>query len=78
MLDLTVRRTGDRTWWTELEALLAEGYKVVLDSPDAAVAEGTTCDRCGHHRMEYRGFSVEGIARRSFALCDMCEHWFEF
>jgi hypothetical protein len=78
MLDLTVRRTGNRTWWTELDALLSEGYKVVFDNPDVAVAEGTACDRCGHHRMEYRGFSIEGIANRSFALCDMCEHWFEF
>lgn len=78
MLDLTIRRTGDRVWWTELEALLSEGYKIVLDCPDAAVAEATSCERCGHHRMDYRGFSIDGIANRSFALCDMCEHWFEF
>lgn len=78
MLDLTARRCGDRVWWTELEALLSEGYKIVLDSPDAAFAEGTSCDRCGHHRMEYRGFSIAGIVNRSYALCDMCEHWFEF
>ena len=78
MLYLTVRRIGDRTWWVELDALLSEGYKVALDSPDAVVAEGTGCDRCGHHRMEYRGFSIERITKRSFALCDMCEHWFEF
>jgi len=78
MLDLTVRRTGDRTWWTELDALLSEGYKIVLCGADVAAAETTSCDRCGHHRMEYRGFSIPGIVNRSFALCDMCEHWFEF
>jgi hypothetical protein len=78
MLDLTIRRTGDRVWWTELEALLSEGYKIVLHSLDASVADATACDHCGHHRMEYRGFVIEGIANRSFALCDMCEHWFEF
>lgn len=66
MLDLTVRRTGDRVWWTELEDLLSEGYKIVLCHPDAAVAEGTSCDRCGHHRMEYRGSpSRRGMCRSS-------------
>lgn len=78
MLDLTVVRNGDKVWWTELDDLLAEGYKIVLDSPDTAIAEGTSCDRCGHHRMEYRGFWIAGIVNRSYALCDMCEHWFEF
>jgi hypothetical protein len=28
--------------------------------------------------MEYRGFTIAGIVNRSYALCDMCEHWFEF
>lgn len=78
MLDLTVVRTGDKVWWTELEELLSEGYKLVVNGLVARVAETTPCDRCGHHRMEYRGFSIPGLAQRSFALCDMCEHWVEF
>ena len=58
--------------------LLAGGYKPILKGLDAVAAESTPCDRCGHRRMEYRGFSIPGVAYRSFALCDMCEHWFEF
>lgn len=57
--------------------MLAEGYRVALGSSDASVAEGTPCERCGHSRTKYWGFSIDGVANR-FALCDMCEHWFEF
>lgn len=78
IVELTVKRSGDRTWWAELDGLLAEGFKPVINGLDASVAESTPCDRCGHRRMDYRGFILEAIAQRSFALCDMCEYWFEF
>ena len=77
MLNLTVKRTGDRVWWNELDLLLSEGYKSVRNGLDEA-AEALACDRCGHHRMEYRGFSIAGVVNRSYALCDICEHWLEF
>jgi hypothetical protein len=32
----------------------------------------------GRAPPEYRGFTIAGIVNRSYALCDMCEHWFEF
>ena len=78
MLDLTVTRSGDKVWWTEVDCLLSQGYKPVFSGLDEQVAGRTACTRCGHHRMEYRGFTIPGIVNRSFALCDMCEHWFEF
>lgn len=78
MVDLTVKRTGNRTWWAELDWLLGKGYKVAFNGLEAAAIESTACSRCGHHRMEYRGFSIPGIVNRSYALCDMCEHWVEF
>lgn len=65
-------------WWAELDWLVAKGYRSVIIGLDERAAEQTPCSRCGHHRMEYRGFSIAGIANRSYALCDMCEHWFEF
>ncbi len=27
---------------------------------------------------QYRGFTIAGIVNRSYALCDMCEHWLDF
>lgn len=78
MLDRTVKRSGDRAWWDQLDRLVKEGYRPVLNGLDAQAAESTRCPRCGHRRMEYRGFSIAGVVNRWFALCDMCEHWFEF
>jgi hypothetical protein len=65
-------------WWTELEGLLSQGYEPVFNGLDEQAAARTPCGRCGNHRMEYRGFSIAGIVNRSYALCDMCEHWLEF
>lgn len=78
MVELTMKRSGDRVWWAELDCLVAQGYKPFFNGLDERAAGATSCSRCGHHRMEFRGFSLAGIANRSFALCDMCEHWFEF
>lgn len=77
-IELIAKRTGDRTWWKQVEWLQLKGYKPWLSGLDARWAESTSCSRCGHHRMQYRGFTIAGIVNRSFAVCDMCEHWLEF
>ena len=78
MIELTKKRSGDRSWWQEVDWLTEKGYKPCVTGFDARAAESTPCSRCGHHRMEYRGFTIAGIVNRAYALCDMCEHWFEF
>lgn len=78
MVELTMKRSGDRVWWAELDWLIAKGYKPVVNGLDARAVEATSCSRCGHGRMGYRGFSIAGVVNRSYALCDMCQHWFEF
>ena len=79
MVELTMKRSGDRLWWDELDWLVdKKGYRPVVNGLDERAAGAITCSRCGHHRMEYRGFSIAGVVNRSYALCDMCEHWFEF
>ncbi len=77
-IELTKKRSGDRPWWDELQWLIDKGYKPFLNGFDARTAESTACSRCGHHRMEYSGFTIAGMVNRSYAVCDMCEHWFEF
>jgi hypothetical protein len=77
-IELTKKRAGDRTWWAELDWLTKKGYKLAFNAGDAAAAESTSCSHCGHARMEFRGFSIAGLVNRSYALCDMCDHWFEF
>lgn len=78
IIELTKKRTDDRPWWDELEWLRKKGYRPWLNAFDVRAAETTPCSHCGHHRMEYRGFTIAGVVNRSYALCDMCEHWFEF
>ena len=73
-----MKRTGDRAWRAELEWLTAKGYRPAINGLDERVVSATTCSRCGHHRLEYRGFTIARIVNRSYALCDMCKHWFEF
>lgn len=78
ILELIATRTSDRTWWKQVEWLELKGYTPWRNGFDARWAESTSCTRCGHPRMDYRGFSIAGIVNRSFAVCDMCEHWLEF
>lgn len=76
-LEVIGTRTSDRTWWKQVDWLDKKGYKPWFNGLDAGWAESTSCS-CGHHRMEYRGFSIAGVVNRSFAVCDMCERWLEF
>ncbi len=78
ILELIAKRTSDRTWWKQVEWLQLKGYRKWHNGLDARWAESTSCTRCGYARMDYRGFSIAGIVNRSFAICDMCEHWVEF
>jgi hypothetical protein len=78
IIELTKKRSANRTWWAELDWLQSKGYTSFLNGFDARWAESTPCCRCGHHRMEYRGFTIAGLVNRSYALCDRCEHWLEF
>lgn len=78
IIELLAKPTSDRTWWKQVDWLQAKGYKPWLNGLDVRWAESTSCTGCGHRRMEYRGFSIAGIVNRSFAVCDMCEHWLEF
>jgi hypothetical protein len=78
VITLSVKRTGDRPWWDELDWLDKKGYKPAHNGLDARAAESITCPRCAQRQMDYRGFTILGVVHRSYALCDMCEHWLEF
>jgi hypothetical protein len=78
VIELSVKRTGNRPWWDELDWLDKKGYKPAHNGLDARAAESITCPRCAQRQMDYRGFTILGVVHRSYALCDMCEHWFEF